>query len=68
MLADAIIQYTKLALQLANQTATESASLAQTFFQDQGPHRQKEEPTQIIWNVIARTNQKMDESYRRTAV
>jgi hypothetical protein len=48
MLADAIIQYTKLALQLANQTATESASLAQTFFQDQGPHRQKEEPTQII--------------------
>ena len=67
VLADAIIQYTQLALQLANLTATSRASLVQTPVV-------KKTPTGNRWGrpraseVIARTNHKVDEFYRKKPV
>ena len=59
VLADAIIQYTQLALQLANLTATYRASLVQTPVAKKAPtgnRRGRPKTTE----VIAKTNHKMD--------
>ena len=60
VLADAIIQYIQLALQLANLTATNRAVLVQTPITKRAPtgHRRgRPKATE----VVARTNHKMDE-------
>ena len=67
MLADAIIQYTQLALQLANLTATDRATLVQTPVKKKAPTGNKRGRPRAS-EVVARTNHKMDEFYRRKAV
>ena len=67
VLADAIIQYTQLALQLANLTATSMASLVQTPFAKKTPTGNRRGRPRAS-EVIARTNHKMDEFYRRKPV
>jgi hypothetical protein len=67
VLADAIIQYTQLALQLANLTATNRAALVQTPITKRAPtgnRRGRPKATE----VVARTNHKMDEFYRKKPV
>ena len=67
MLADAIIQYNQLALQLANLTATSRATLVQTPIVKRAPtgnRRGRPKATE----VVARINHKMDEFYRRKPV
>ena len=66
MLADAIIQYTQLALQLANLTATERATLVQLPVKKKAPTGNKRGRPRAS-EVVARTNHKMDEFYRRKA-
>ena len=64
MLADAIIQYTQLALQLANLTATSRASLVRTPVPKHVPTDNKRgRPTAMA--VVARTNHRVDEYYRK---
>ena len=46
VLADAIIQYTQLVLQLANLTATDRASLVRTHCEEEGAHWQQKRPPQ----------------------
>ena len=67
MLADAIIQYSQLALQLANLTATDRASLVQTPVKKKAPTGNKR-GRPMASEVVARTNHKMDEFYRRKPV
>ena len=67
MLADAIIQYTQLALQLANLTATDRASLVQTTVAKKAPTGNKRGRPKAS-EVIARTNHRMDEFYRKKPV
>ena len=66
-MADAIIQYTQLALQLANLTATDRASLLQTPVAKKpltGHRRGRPKATE----VIAKTNHKVDQFFhKRTA-
>ena len=64
MLADAIIQYTQLALQLANLTATSRASLVQTLVAKKPPTgngRGRPRATE----VIARTNHRVDQFFQK---
>ena len=67
MLADAIIQYTQLALQLANLTATNRTSLVQTPVAKKAPTGNKRGRPKAS-KVIARTNNKMDEFCRKKHV
>ena len=67
MLADAIIQYTQLALQLANLTATDRASFVQTPVAKKTPTCNRRGRPRAS-EVIARTNHKMDEFYRKKPV
>ena len=67
VLADAIVQYTQLALQLANLTATDRASLVQTPVKKKAPTGNKRGRPKAS-EVVARTNHKMDEFYRRKPV
>jgi hypothetical protein len=64
VLADAIIQYTQLALQLANLTATSRASLVQTPAAKKTPTGNRRGRPRAS-EVIARTNHRMDEFYRK---
>ena len=66
-MADAIVQYTRLALQLANLTATDRASLVQTPVKKKAPTGNKRGRPKAS-EVVARTNHKMDEFYRRKPV
>ena len=59
MLADAIIQYTQLALQLANLTATDRASLVQTPVEKKAPTGNRRGRPRAT-EVIAKTNHKVD--------
>jgi hypothetical protein len=62
VLADAIIQYTQLALQLANMTATNRASLVQTPVTKKPPTG-KGRGRPRATEVIARTNHKVDQFF-----
>ena len=64
VLADAIIQYTQLALQLANLTATSRATLVQTPAVKRTPTGNRIGRPKAT-EVIARTNHRMDEFYRK---
>ena len=67
MLAHAVIQYTQLALQLANMTASNRAALVQTPAIKHAPtgnRRGRPKATE----VVARTNRRMDEFYRKKPV
>ena len=64
LLADAIIQYTQLALQLANLTATNRASLVQTPAVKRAPTGKRRSRPKVI-EVISRTNHRMYEFYRK---
>jgi hypothetical protein len=64
VLADAIIQYTQLALQLANLTATSQATLVQTPVKKKTPTGGKVGRPRAT-EKIAKTNTKMDDFYRR---
>ena len=67
MLADAIIQYNQLALQLANLTATSRATLVRTPVSKYVPTGNKKgRPTATA--VVARTNHRVDEYYRKKPV
>ena len=67
VLADAIIQYTQLALQLANLTATSRATLVRTPVPKHVPTDNRRGcPTATA--VVARTNRRVDEYYRRKPV
>ena len=67
MLADAIIQYTQLALQLANLTATSRATLVRTPVPKHVPTgNRRGHPTATL--VVARTNHRVDEYYRKKPV
>ena len=67
VLADAIIQYTQLALQLANLTATSRATLVRTPVPKHVPTGNKRgRPTATA--VVARTNHRVDEYYRKKPV
>ena len=59
VLADAIIQYTQLALQLANLTATDRASLVQTPVAKKTPTGNRRGRPRAT-EVIAKTNHKVD--------
>ena len=59
VLADAIIQYTQLALQLANLTATDRASLVQTPVVKKAPTGNRRGRPRAT-EVIAKTNHKVD--------
>ena len=67
VLADAIIQYTQLALQRANLTACNRASLVQTTVAKKAPTGNKRGRPKAS-EVIARTNHRMDEFYRKKPV
>ena len=67
VLADAIIQYTQLALQLANLTATDRASLVQTPVTKKPPTGNKRGPSRAS-EAIDRTNLKVDEFCRKRHV
>jgi hypothetical protein len=67
VLADAVIQYTQLALQLANLTATNRASLVQTTVAKKAPTGNRRGRPKAS-EVIARTNHRMDEFYRKKPV
>ena len=67
VLADAIIQYTQLALQLANLTATSRATLVQTPVVKR-PHTGNRIGRPKATEVIARTNHTMEEFYRKKQV
>ena len=65
VLADAVVQYTQLALQLANLTARNQASLVQTPAKKRTPTGGKVGRPRAI-EKIAKSNTKMDDFYRRT--
>ena len=67
VLADALIQYTQLALQLANLTATSRATLVQTPTAKRAPTGNKRGRPKAT-EVVARTNHKVDEFYIRKPV
>ena len=62
MLADAIVQYTQLELQLANLTATDRASLVQTPVKKKAPTGNKRGLLRVI-ELIANTNHKADQFF-----
>ena len=64
MLADAIIQYTQLALQLANLTATDRASLVQTPVVKKTPAGIKRGRPRAT-EVIAKTNHKVEHFFQK---
>ena len=64
MLADAIFQYTQLAVQLTNLTARNLASLVQTPVKKKAPTGNKVGRPKAT-EVIAKTNHKLDDYYRR---
>ena len=61
------MQYTQLALKLANLTAADRASLVQTPVKKKAPTGNKRGRPKAS-EVVARTNHKMDEFYRRKPV
>ena len=63
VLVDSIIQYTQLALQLANLTATSRSTLVQTPIVKRAPTGNKRGRPKAT-ELVARTNQEMDEFYR----
>ena len=67
MLADCILQYTQLAVQLANLTATNRASLVQLLVKKKAPTGNKRGRPKAM-EVAAKTNHKMDEYYRKKPV
>ena len=67
VLADAIIQYTQLALQLANLTATSRATLVRTPVPKHVPTGNRRGRPKAT-AVIARTNRRVDKYYRRKPV
>ena len=64
-LADAIIQYTQLALQVANLTATNRVVLVQTHITKRAPTGNRRGRLKAT-EVVARNNHKMDEFYRKS--
>jgi hypothetical protein len=64
VLADAVVQYTQLALQLANLTARNQASLVQTPVKKKTPTGGKVGRPRAT-EKIAKTNTKLDDFYRR---
>ena len=63
-MADAILQYTQLALQLANLTAKNLASLVHTPTKKKAPTgRKRRRPTAV--EVIAKTNYKVSDYYKK---
>jgi len=67
VLADCILQYTQLAVQLANLTATDRASLVHTPTKKKAPTGNKRGRPKAT-EVVAKTNRKMDEYYRKKPV
>ena len=67
LLADCILQYTQLAAQLANLTATDRASLVQTPVKKKTPTGGKRGRLRAT-EVVAKTNRKMDKFYRKKPV
>ena len=67
VLADCILQYTQLAVQLANLTATNCASLVQLPIKKKAPTVNKRGRPKAM-EVAAKTNHKMDEYYRKKPV
>ena len=67
MLADCILQYAQLAVQLANLTATDRASLVHTPTKKKAPTGNKRGRLKAT-EVVAKTNRKMDEYYRKKPV
>ena len=67
VLADAILQYTQLAVQLANLTARNLASLVQTPVKKKAPTGNKVGRPKAT-EVIAKTNHKLDDYYRKKPV
>ena len=67
VLADCILQYTQLAVQLANLTATDRASLVHTPTKKKVPTGNKRGRPKAT-EVVAKTNRKMDECYRKKPV
>ena len=65
-LADAVLQYTQLALQLANLTATSRASLAQQVVKPKEKTGNKRGRPRAS-EVVARTNHKVDDFFLRKA-
>ena len=66
VLADAILQYTHLAVQLANLTARNLASLVHTPAKKYAPTGNKRGRPKAT-EVIAKTNHKMDQFFQRKA-
>jgi hypothetical protein len=67
VLADCILQYSQLAVPLANLTATDRASLLQTPVKKRTPTGGKRGRPKAT-EVVAKTNRKMDEFYRKKPV
>ena len=67
MLADCILQYSQLAVQLANLTATDRASLVQTPVKKRTPTGGKRARLKAT-EVVAKTNRRMDEFYNKKPV
>ena len=64
MLADCFLLYTQLAVQLANLTATDRASLVHTPTKKKAPTGNKRGRPKAT-EVVAKTNRKIDEYYRK---
>ena len=60
MLADCILHYKQLAVQLANLTASDRASLVHTFTKKKAPTGNKRGRPKAT-EVVAKTNRKIDE-------
>ena len=67
VLADCILQYSQLGVQLANLTATDRASIVQTPVKNKTPTGGKRGRPKAT-EVVAKTNRKVDKFYKKKPV